>query len=358
MALPNEGISFTMVATELGTTENSLGNLCAHPNVNRWSKKKPQIDTRVAKNELNYWRRSDVSDNIRCGLNIYNNSGSVWEYPQSRMGCFFRLGDFREYDKDAVLIIELDLPNTIAYDSDYIATFIFNANTSNTSVSLHDLFDLENKYCCVAVDMRAGNKVVKAKSPRIEYSEIAELYGQQVTISKTDMDIIINEGGTITIEMYFVEADDYFEATGLSNPKIFSLRATAEIQTIHYNTQFLAQGFVILSNFDTMQPIRNNLIINNLGYERVLVSSDFRTGGVFTNHWFQAKILGGNTMGLPYTYELPTLTLGSNQTEIMAIPEFSIQLLEDKDVILEYSVWDGVPEQGQKVLSKTYNLPI
>lgn len=252
--------------------------------------------------------------------------------------------------------MDLDLPNTISLESDYTSTFIFNAYASDTSVALHDLFDLENKYCCFVVEMRAGNKFVRAQSPRLVYQSFGEYYGQQVTIPEVDMETIIAQGGTITIETFFVEADDYFVATGLSNPKMFSLRALEEIQTLHYNSQFLAQGFIVYSNFDTIQPTKSGLSITSSGYETVAVSASQSTGGLFSNYWFQAKVLGGGTLGLPYAFELPTHSLTTGQSHLMSVPSFSLELLEDKEVILEYSVWNGVPEQGQLVLSKTYKL--
>lgn len=60
MALPNDKISIPMVARELGTTENDLGRLCIHPNVNKWSKYKP-----VPNNEISFPNRDDNNANGR-----------------------------------------------------------------------------------------------------------------------------------------------------------------------------------------------------------------------------------------------------------------------------------------------------
>ena len=41
MALPNTNISVSMVRDELGASTNDVGQLCIHPNINKWSKWKP-----------------------------------------------------------------------------------------------------------------------------------------------------------------------------------------------------------------------------------------------------------------------------------------------------------------------------
>ena len=41
MALPDSNISVAMVKAELGASTNNVGQLCIHPNINKWSKWKP-----------------------------------------------------------------------------------------------------------------------------------------------------------------------------------------------------------------------------------------------------------------------------------------------------------------------------
>ena len=41
MALPDSNISVPMVRDELGAATNDVGQLCIHPNINKWSKWKP-----------------------------------------------------------------------------------------------------------------------------------------------------------------------------------------------------------------------------------------------------------------------------------------------------------------------------
>ena len=77
MALPNSNLEIGMVRGALGAATNNVGQLCIHPNVNKWSKRKPFVDTRVAPTEPRYWRRSNISDYIRCGLMLPSDPNQV-----------------------------------------------------------------------------------------------------------------------------------------------------------------------------------------------------------------------------------------------------------------------------------------
>ena len=106
MALPNDKISIPMVARELGTTENDLGRLCIHPNINMWSKRKPVRDGRVGLIPL---EEVGMADN--CGLTLhpftgddtkltkYNKPGT-WVDNTGQHITPFRLGDFRGYEHE------------------------------------------------------------------------------------------------------------------------------------------------------------------------------------------------------------------------------------------------------------------
>ena len=63
--LPITGISTSMIREALSENTNNVGGLCNSNKVNRWSKRKPHVDTRIAKNFSKYWRTSDVSPDIK-----------------------------------------------------------------------------------------------------------------------------------------------------------------------------------------------------------------------------------------------------------------------------------------------------
>ena len=144
MALPENGISIPMVARELGTTENDLGRLCAHANINKWAKYKPVRFESVE-------RLTDAQRvSVRMGFAIPNEQNanvatlsSNWAYSKPRGGEAepFRLIDFGGYNKDA------GIPFNITFPEPFMAG-TFNPNvgnvkliSNNADISLDDLFE-------------------------------------------------------------------------------------------------------------------------------------------------------------------------------------------------------------------------
>ena len=106
-ALGTTDITTTLVGNTISSSSHSLSVLCAHANINKWSRYKP---TRGATGDNTFWKGSD--DN--CGFilptltgnsgnyGVYSNSG-VWGYSQPNGTYPYRLGDFRGYDHDSTL---------------------------------------------------------------------------------------------------------------------------------------------------------------------------------------------------------------------------------------------------------------
>ena len=119
MALPNDKISIPMVARELGTTENDLGRLCIHPNINKWSKFKPIQNSKKGDVQLADY----ISVNYGIQFPIYSNVASliegittrvippapdyspIWKYlrPNGGVNQPYRIGDFRGYKHNSVI---------------------------------------------------------------------------------------------------------------------------------------------------------------------------------------------------------------------------------------------------------------
>ena len=105
MALPDSNISVTMVKSELGASTNDVGQLCIHPNINKWSKRKPVRHTSVSP------LTEAQLQGTHYGLQLYELdaiedilSANV-EYLKPRGGNSepFRLTDFIGYTKDATI---------------------------------------------------------------------------------------------------------------------------------------------------------------------------------------------------------------------------------------------------------------
>ena len=111
MALPNSNISVAMVKAELGASMNSVGQLCIHPNVNRWSKWKPikfpKIEplTQQELENSNYGIEIVSSlgntSNPKALYDMVQNLGYTYKYnkPIGGLNSPYRLSDFNNYEK-------------------------------------------------------------------------------------------------------------------------------------------------------------------------------------------------------------------------------------------------------------------
>lgn len=362
MALPETGISVSLVSSTLGIATGSVITLCSSDRVNKWSKRKPFSDSRIS---IDSWARSDKSPNIRWGLfipnHVSNASSDPWLWASPGPLDPHRLGDFRGYEPSADMgYFSLSFPNELYNSTDYEVILLFNAYSQPNAVALHDIFDLENKYCCLMLEITGsnGSPLLKKQSERIfKASEGAPIYGVQVMATGAELSSIITKGGTIELEVYMVEADDYFQATGFVNPVYYSLKVLSDTVVYQKNNQYQMTGFVINSNFNTQWPNLSGTVVNSTTFEQISVSSMGRTGGNFSGYFFRARILNGNQIGSDYVYAFPTQFLNANQSFIFNIPSFSLNALDANQAIeVEYSVWNGIPGASDTILSHTYKL--
>lgn len=110
MALPSSNITTSMVGEKLGTTSRNVGYLCTYEWINKWSKWKPIRSNLITidNDELEdknwginiplFTSVLGVVNAIRGGDDTYE-----WEYrrPLGGQASPYRLGDFRNYEKDA-----------------------------------------------------------------------------------------------------------------------------------------------------------------------------------------------------------------------------------------------------------------
>lgn len=103
MALPSSNISVAMVKAELGAATNDVGQLCIHPNVNKWSKWKP-----VRHSSVNPLTVTQL-ENTGCGLS--RNGMYEIEYLKPTGGATspYRLDDFRNYNHVAIPPVNVEI---------------------------------------------------------------------------------------------------------------------------------------------------------------------------------------------------------------------------------------------------------
>ena len=139
MALPESGISIPMVARELGTTENDLGRLCTHENINKWSKYKPVAFKSV--NALTDTERASVDWGFRAfSYPTYQEAAtSEWTYrkPMGGESEPFRLADFEGYNKDAKPFVT-NIPQDVTVSNGVPHIFELGIDLNNSDFELID----------------------------------------------------------------------------------------------------------------------------------------------------------------------------------------------------------------------------
>lgn len=103
MALPSSNISVAMVKAELGAATNDVGQLCIHPNINKWSKWKP-----VRHSSVNPITEAQL-EGTGCGLNRTGMYEIEYLKPTGGTTSPYRLGDFRNYNHAAVPPVSVEI---------------------------------------------------------------------------------------------------------------------------------------------------------------------------------------------------------------------------------------------------------
>ncbi len=149
MPLPNTNISVAMVKAELGAATNDVGQLCIHPNINKWSKWKPVRHTKVTpltEEDLQSVRgglQFQEFDTPAELLSFYrNNAGYSFVYLRPRGGDNtpyepYRLADFKNYDHSAFRWYILGGKRDIYFTSDPVAQVFLQTEGVNPDYNLN-----------------------------------------------------------------------------------------------------------------------------------------------------------------------------------------------------------------------------
>lgn len=152
MALPNTGITTTLVGTTLGVATRNVGNLCRAESVNMWSKMKPvrkaQVTPMVIPTDFQSVNYGVGIPSYATVQALYNNMLSsspewIYERPNGSASQPFRIGDFRKYDHTAVKAVAGTFITPRVFKDGggdkYIRGNIFVAVGSETALSFVDL---------------------------------------------------------------------------------------------------------------------------------------------------------------------------------------------------------------------------
>ena len=145
MALPNTGITSTMVANKIGASSRKWSVLCSHPNINKWSKWKPvhyntqQPLTLAQLEATNYGLIVPTPS-----ANYASVVSAGWKYnkPTGTSTSPYRIGDFRNYYHNSVapMAVQEDISMLDGQQALPISAII-TTETNPNSIGISDLTD-------------------------------------------------------------------------------------------------------------------------------------------------------------------------------------------------------------------------
>ena len=103
MALPNTGITVSLVRNTIGENKNDVGQLCTSNKINKWSFYKPITRNKLILTDADFYAVNDgftaqsYNNAIDCWNAIIN--GETWTHQTAEAP--YRLGDFRGYDHNS-----------------------------------------------------------------------------------------------------------------------------------------------------------------------------------------------------------------------------------------------------------------
>jgi hypothetical protein len=291
-ALPTTGISTSLVRSTIGAATNDVGTLCAHPNINKWSRWKPisvsqetGLTDAILKSNgfgLYFNSSSNINDILGIGTFTYNKPTGTQNSP-------FRIGDFRNYDHNAVMPIGTEITTTgVAWEikkgnamwnnQNFYTDFNVRVNpTSPTAIGYSDLYAISqtqnlylgvhltngaNKYWCtqgVTLQSQTGQYrlgvTVNWNDPAIKewygnctvqmfVTNVKREMGQTYTASGSDIFITIpydNENRN----PYIVDLNNTYEYPFYTDFFVTSTHSVSG-STISYNFTFSSVGVVFL----------------------------------------------------------------------------------------------------------------
>ena len=166
MALPNTGITSTMVGDEIDSESRKWSVLCTHSNINKWSKWKP-----VSFNKVTSLTEGDLKD-VNYGLtppppttDYASIVDTKWTYekPTGSSTSPYRIGDFRNYYHNAGAIVSADQNVKInkATNTTKIFGLSMNVGESDSQIGLNDFGGVIGSYYYGIVFENGNSKYIQ-----------------------------------------------------------------------------------------------------------------------------------------------------------------------------------------------------
>ena len=218
-ALPNTGITTSLVAKAIGVGSNDVGTLCSSTKINKWSKWKP-----ISIAKVTGLTESDLQS-ANYGLSIPaadSDDGTylsqTWGYikPTGGANSPYRLGDFRAYEHAAVLPFNLIMPNYIAVGSSGVVAKITFPSISANNVDGKYFFG--DKYFGVLIK----------KGTELQYKTATTTINNGGTIVDFSESTLLDTTGTIELYAMFTPTAITTITSSISQ-MLYSLNGEANI---------------------------------------------------------------------------------------------------------------------------------
>ena len=260
MALPNTNISVAMVKAELGAATNDVGRLCIHPNVNKWSARKP-----IDHPKLSGLTEQDYRDNT---YGLYPVTGA-YHRPKGGASSPYRLDDFRGYNHLAMPPVWVDIVSITGFGitTGQQPPYNLKAGQSYTIEARFVAGDIDPKYIDATTDR------IKNTSTGGGYGGLAWTYRphmtEQITIANNRVFSAVGIGGaTHTFSFTAIQSGgsgetlrvEYLRYTGTTNNTY--LTVGKEIMQPNYRDLITISPIYTGSNKSTSLSLSYNSIAN------------------------------------------------------------------------------------------------
>ncbi len=194
MALPNTGITTSMVGAAIGSSSRDVGALCTHLNVNKWSRHKPVMGVDL---EFPVNIPSSLIVQTQDSYVDFDENGNIiippfiYKRPTGGVNSPYRLGDFRGYNHQAEY--PFVFPSNLSLNLHYTNTIQFNIKNQNAEIPLA-LIKAEpiQQWTETVGGMSREAIISNASDMRIK----ADLYsGNTKVLTWINNDILYNEDG-------------------------------------------------------------------------------------------------------------------------------------------------------------------
>lgn len=250
MALPNSGITTSLVGNAIGSTSRKVGVLCTSSGVNKWAKGKPVPHSTTS--AITDAQRKAVNQ----GFNIANafslsigdlftkaKSTPDWVYtPPSGNTQPYRLGDFRLYNHSAVQPYNFSsFPTTVNSYNDTCEVSFRIVKNSGADLSLSDFAYFDN--------YGSMKYAIAYKHSSWSASDIRFMYG--ASISSTANEIVIE--GTLPRTGTYEILPIVTMETGTTSDAFESIYLPNGYRTLTFN-KLTAYATVTISNYSNITP--------------------------------------------------------------------------------------------------------